>query len=294
VRASPVGAAVELGRRLGLPVGEPVVLSDLANTVVHLAPTPVVARVAAFTALARPHPERALGREVALSRWLAARGAAVLPPTTVVDAGPHDADGWSVSLWPHLPLPADGSGVAGAAPELVGTALAALHDAAAGYPAHELPGLAETVTDSGRCLEVGGDWLPADVLAALAQGHEEAAATAAAVDAGTGRRALHGDAHPGNLLLLGGAAIWCDLEEAVTGPVEWDLAVMRRSRRHDGEAAVRAWSAASGVRPDADLLDSLQRVRDWQALAWTVLYASVRPALREQVGPDAAEWAARR
>ena len=294
MRASPVGAAVELGRRLGLPVEEPVVLSDLANTVVHLAPTPVVARVAAFTALARPHPEQALGREVALSRWLAARGAAVLPPTAVVDAGPHDADGWAVSLWPHLDLPADGSGVAGAAPELVGTALAALHEAAAGYPPDDLPGLAETVTDAGRCLEVGGDWLPADVLAALGRGHEEAAATAAAVDAGTGRRPLHGDAHPGNLLLLGGAAIWCDLEEAVTGPVEWDLAVVRRSRRHDGEAAVRAWTAATGVRPDADLLDALHRLRDWQALAWAVLYASVRPALQEHVGPDAAEWAARR
>ena len=294
MRPSPVGAAVALGRRLGLPVGEPAVLSDLANTVVHLAPTPVVARVAAFTALARPHPEQALGREVALSRWLAARGAAVLPPTAVVDAGPHDADGWAASLWPHLELPCDGSGTATAAPELVGTALAALHDAAAGYPADELPGLAEAVADAGRALGVGGGWLPAEVLAALVRGHEEAAATAHAVDAGTGRRALHGDAHPGNLLLVGGAAIWCDLEEAVTGPVEWDLAVMRRSRRHDGEAAVRAWTASTGVRPDAGLLDALHRLRDWQALAWTVLYASVRPALRVQVGPDAAEWAARR
>jgi thiamine kinase-like enzyme len=35
---------------------------------------------------------------------------------------------------------------------------------------------------------------------------------------------LHGDAHPGNLMLTSSGLLWADWEDAFSGPVEWDLA----------------------------------------------------------------------
>jgi len=53
-----VAAAVAVARAHGLAVGEPAVLSDGVNLVVHLRPAPVVARVATLTPLLRPDPAR--------------------------------------------------------------------------------------------------------------------------------------------------------------------------------------------------------------------------------------------
>ncbi|SDQ47433.1 phosphotransferase [Quadrisphaera sp. DSM 44207] len=292
--AAAVDAAAAVGRRLGLPDGEAVLLHQGANAVVHLSPSPVVARVALMTARARPRPAEALAREVLLAGWLAERGAAVVPPTQVVDAGPHEHDGWAMSLWPHLAVPADGSGHPFDAPEAVAAALAALHDALAGF-GQELPGLEESVGDAARCLEVAGGWLPPPLLGALLEGARDAAETASQVDVATpGRRALHGDPHPRNLLLVGGAALWCDLEDTLAGPVEWDLAVMGRSQRHDGAAAVRAYAAATGTAPDADLLAALNALRWWQVQCWWVLYASVREGDRPDALASVAAWASAR
>lgn len=208
----------------------------------------------------------------------------MLPPTSVVDPGPHEAGGWWTSLWPHVDLALDGGAHVTGAPEEAAAALAALHQVSAAYPPERLPGLEEVVADAARALERGGGWLPADVRAALAAGSQDAAATAAAVDAaGSGRRALHGDAHPRNLLRVGAALLWCDLEDAVAGPVDWDLAVVARSTWHDGAAAVAAYTATTGVRPDADLLAALDRLRGWQADCWTVLFADDRPERRADV-----------
>lgn len=290
---APVRAAVALGRALGLPVDAPRVLHLGSNAVVHLAPAPVVARVARLTARARPRPAEALGREVALSGWLASRGAPVLPPTSVVDPGPHARDGHWMSLWPLLDVPSDGTGYATGAPRLVAGALAALHETAAGYPDRALPGLAEVVGDGRRALESGGGWLPAGVRSALDAAGERAGATAAAVDAADSgaapRQALHGDAHPRNLLRVGAAVLWCDLEDSVAGPVEWDLAVVSSSRHHDGPAAVRAYAAATGRTPDPELLAALVVLRSWQLACWEVLFADDgperRPGVLERLGP---------
>jgi len=41
------------------------------------------------------------------------------------------------------------------------------------------------------------------------------------------RRPLHGDAHPGNVLLTADGPRWTDFEDVCLGPVEWDLASMQ-------------------------------------------------------------------
>jgi hypothetical protein len=48
------------------------------------------------------------------------------------------------------------------------------------------------------------------------------------------------------------------------------------SRRHDGAAALAAYTALTGVRPDAGLMEACARVREVQALAWRVLMDAYR------------------
>jgi len=78
-----VATAVTVAAQLGLRFDEPVILHDVNNTLVHLRPAPVVARVATMTRtvrqgaawlalLARQHPAWH-GRLEARLRWLRER-----------------------------------------------------------------------------------------------------------------------------------------------------------------------------------------------------------------------------
>ena len=74
---NPVEAAVVAARRRGIRVDEPRVLKDRRNLVVHLAPSPVVARVAQKMSELRPGIR---AHELELTGWLVARGLPVVPP----------------------------------------------------------------------------------------------------------------------------------------------------------------------------------------------------------------------
>lgn len=93
---------------------------------------------------------------------------------------------------------------------------------------------------------------------------------------------LHGDAHPGNLVATPAGWRWIDLEETCRGPVRWDLAVLRGTRRLDGAAAVAAYALALGLPPvaDAELADLLA-LRRLQARCAQLLLASdaVQPSI---------------
>jgi thiamine kinase-like enzyme len=93
-----------------------------------------------------------------------------------------------------------------------------------------------------------------------------------------GGRPLHGDPHPRNLLTTaGGDVLWNDFEDAFRGPLEWDLGILLRTAALDGAAALGAYVDRAGGRPDPDLLAACVRLRDWQALCWTLLSAAHRP-----------------
>jgi aminoglycoside phosphotransferase (APT) family kinase protein len=263
-----VAAAVRVARRHGLSARDPVVLWDGANTVVHLRPEPVVARVATVTAAVRPRPALALEREVRLARWLADREAPVVPPTDLLPAGPHAEDGHVLSFWRHVPA----TGLVEDDPVAAATALAAVHDALAAYRA-PLPGPEDILGDLARAAEVlaGSGLLDDAVVARLRSGAELAAAVVSA-----GGRALHGDAHPGNVLRVDGAVLWTDFEDAWHGPLEWDLLVLGRSRRHDGATALAAYTALTGTRTDAGLMEACGRIRELQNVGWTALFEAYR------------------
>jgi len=140
---SPAFAAVlAFAAQHGLPIDSPVVLLDGSNLLVHLAPAPVVVRVATFTAFIRRDPSPWLQREVSLATYLAAAGASVVPPCDEVAAGPHLLDGWWMTAWRHVPH--DPTVVASVS-ELL-PALDELHGALAGYP-DALPLLGPATSD---------------------------------------------------------------------------------------------------------------------------------------------------
>ena len=102
--SAAVQAAVGTGRDLGLTVTEPRLLHDLSSVVVHLAPSPVVARIPTVlpesTSLeslaARQHAE------LDVTRWLQEQGVPVLPPSPLVPRRPVQRDGFSMTWFaPH-------------------------------------------------------------------------------------------------------------------------------------------------------------------------------------------------
>src|SRR2546425_11836467 len=90
--------AASLARRLGLAFDEGVVLGEGTNVLVHLRPVPVVARVTRLAHLVRP-PESLAGG-VALARALGERA---VPPSALIDPGPHLEAGRYITLLDQHP-----------------------------------------------------------------------------------------------------------------------------------------------------------------------------------------------
>lgn len=95
--------------------------------------------------------------------------------------------------------------------------------------------------------------------------------------AGLAVRALHGDAHAGNLLRTPDGPLWTDFEDTCRGPVEWDLACLACGRG-PGAGAL----AAYGRRPDDPELAPFVEARSLQLAVWTGFVAQRRPELRER------------
>jgi hypothetical protein len=88
-----VRAAVEVAGRLGIEVVEPVVLRGVTSTLVHLAPSPAVARV---WPTGRGDPVM-VAHELEVTTYLASRGAPVAAP--YAEPGRYDASECTVTLW---------------------------------------------------------------------------------------------------------------------------------------------------------------------------------------------------
>lgn len=238
VRDRAVRAAVETAAVHGVRACEPVVLADGFNVLVRLRPAPVVARVMTLSSVLRPRGDERIARELAVAEFLASRGIPVSRPTSEVPPGPHLRRGLWLSFWEHLEVDVD----AMPTPEIVGARLRELHLALRDYPGSGAV-LDVPVSDIGEFLRTGGNrrFAGSGDLAAIERRLD---ALLPRLDTSrTCHRWLHGDAHPGNLLRANGEWVWMDFEECVFGPVEWDLACLRGSRRVDGAAAVRAYGA---------------------------------------------------
>jgi hypothetical protein len=87
-RALAAARAVALGNSVACE--DAVVVAARSNVLVHLKPTPVIARVMNGTAVLHDDVEKWLAREVAVGAFLAERGLAV-PPSDVLAPGASPA-----------------------------------------------------------------------------------------------------------------------------------------------------------------------------------------------------------
>jgi hypothetical protein len=230
-----VAAAVNLARAYGLRVTGATVLADLFSVMVHLQPSPVVARVSTWTSKLHVPIRDWLAREIEVTTFLAHQGAPVVAPSSELPPGPHEHDGFAISFWTYLQPDPDRSPTMADCSAM----LADLHATPRTYRG-ELPLLAPAIND----IPLGLDALDraSDIL------------TEAEIDRlrpfleapGGDVQPLHGDVHPGNLVATRSGLVWIDFEEVCRGPVEWDLALMAMFGAADAVAAYH--------RPDPEML----------------------------------------
>lgn len=257
---NPLEAAIVAARRHGVRVDEPRVLKDRHNLVVHLAPSPVVARVAQAMSELRPGIR---GRELALVQWLVDRGLPVVPPHTDEVLV---ADGHEVTLWPLVEneRPPDG--------RAAGRALRAIDEALRTCP-----------------LDAGGFWPLFEVEALIRRlGVPPSVETARARierELAYEPVLLHGDAHFGNCFFTADGPLWSDLEDACLAPPEWDAACLEFPQRLDGRDPEYDAALAELEIPDADRLELLVRLRAVVAITWVTFIHGPHPRLETMI-----EW----
>ena len=258
---TPIAAVARLAASHRVRFDELVVLKDGSNLLVHLAPVPVVLRVATFTAQIRLEPLPWLQREADLVSYLASVGAAVMTPSDAIPVGPHIVGGWAMSAWryvDHRPgeIPDDRSALA---------ALDELHEAMRGYPG-DLPLLNPAADDLDRAIAFGvGQGLFSSDQADDIRGRRDVAfgeVVAVAPD----RQALHGDAFAQNSLVTDHGIVWIDFEDCCSGPLVWDHAILFRRVEYEAVAAIIR------SRHDPDALQAAVALRTLQADVWGVLH----------------------
>jgi len=259
--ASALNAAAAVATAHRIRFDELVILKDGSNLLVHLAPAPIVLRIATFTARVRRDPLPWLQREADLLSYLASVGAPVMAPSDLMPVGPHVVDGWAMTAWTFVEHRA---GEVPNAPSAL-AALDELHAALRGYQG-DLPLLNPAADDLDRAIAFGvteGLFVPdeADELR-----RRRDAVLAEVVAAAPDRQALHGDAFPKNSLVTDRGIVWIDFEDCCSGPIAWDHATLLR--RIDDDATATEIRRRHGT----EALDGAVALRGIQADVWTVLH----------------------
>ncbi|WP_246362712.1 hypothetical protein [Paenibacillus alba] len=99
-----ISQVLSIAESNGLTDITPIELSNGGNLIIHLAPYPIVARIA--TVISKENAEYAykiLDRELHISRHLQSKSVPVLCPADLSDAGPHDVAGTWLTLWEYIP-----------------------------------------------------------------------------------------------------------------------------------------------------------------------------------------------
>jgi Phosphotransferase enzyme family len=252
-----VEAAVAVAAEHGLRSDDPVVLRDAWHVLVHLRPLPLVARVSSGRSYPEGPPEDDVIRELAVASHAARAGAPVVPPSDLLDPGPHRHGRHVVAFWQYVEPKREVEPVA------AGEGLRAIHEALADYD-EELPSLhTRDLIGIVSGLEPSAD---VDLLREL--GTRQPAGQA---------QAIHGDAHLANCLP---GPLWHDFETACRGPREFDLAALTLSDEVREDDASRIALEAYGDH-DADLLEECLPVY----AAWIYASFMVSLARRPELGP---------
>ena len=276
---SAVQAAATAARALGVTVTDPTVLYGAFSVVVHLKPSPVVARVPMNL------PEYFMGVEVAEQRqqreldvcaWLVAQGHPVVAPSPLVPRRPVQQDGFSMTFWQYVEQTQ-------AEPDFItGTARAAeLHAVLADYP-EELPwmtplrgvpsGLAALEAVPGLLEQEDIDRARAewDVLGPLLTSRDrfEEVFPSATI------QTVHGDAPAYNVIATADGVLWADFEDVTLGPIEWDMAGF-------GPDLGKVYDEAAVALRRPQLDERVQRVMDTARVLQLIVCTPLVPQLPE-------------
>ncbi|MGW0846706.1 phosphotransferase [Streptomyces sp. NPDC002787] len=291
--SAAVEAAVAAGRELGLTVTDPTVLHDVFSVVVHLAPSPVVARIP--TVLPQSDDLAALARrqqdELDVTRWLDDQGIPVIAPSPLVPRKPVARDGFSMTFWPFVEEDRDKE------PDYVANAesVADLHAALRTYPGRmEFLSAADPrfITDSLARL---GQYPTLIGAAELDRARREWQVLEPLVRSrrafetrfpGVGLQPIHGDCPPANIFSGVDGDLYADFELVTLGPVEWDLAALGP----DHEAAYNRGARRNGTRPlDEEVLGFVNALGMLRVIATLTLVPQL-PLLMEYLKPAVDQW----
>lgn len=278
IAAAAARAAVAAAASLGVACAEPAVLADGANVIVHLRPSPVVAKVAASTAAVRADPGAWLQRELDLALFLTRAGAPVMAPSREVPATACHRDGHVMSFWTYLRpagpgLPDEGT---------IGSMLRDLHAVLRAYPGS--PPVLAPLGDIPAFLARPQTLLTAADACLLTETYTRLAGDLA--PAAAPGQALHGDAGAGNLMAADGRWVWHDFEDTCSGPAAWDLAATTASPRLDRTRIL----AAYGDPADPVQLRTCEQLRRLHLTIWYALYAERLPECRQRATELLATW----
>ncbi|MFC5941902.1 phosphotransferase [Micromonospora harpali] len=288
-----VDAAVHAGRAQGLAVTDAHVLYELFSVVVHLAPSPVVARVP--TVLPRHADLESLaGRqraELDVTAWLADRGVPVIPPSPLTPREPVRHDGFSMTFWQLIELaPAE-------EPDYVANCglIPELHAALRDYPGElsflsaaepqfiedgltVLDGRPELI-DRADLDRARREW---QVLEPLVRSRERFEETFPGVDL----QPVHGDSPVVNIVAGVDGHRYADFEMVTLGPVEWDIVGVGP----DGEAAYGREAQRRNMRQlDGEVLRFVTAVGMLRGVACLAL-APQLPMLADALGGMLDQW----
>lgn len=282
--AEAVTVCRTVAKRLEMGDVTPRVIGRFSNLVVALDPLPIVARIATGTAVLRDTLTFAR-REVAIAGFLAAKGAAVVSPCKPAWVGPHSVDGWTACLWQRVEILPDPPDAAEA-----GKRLAACHALLRGYSG--------VVPYFGAFDELEKLLVHPRVQQAIAEkdramiAHQTRACRSALEAFSASYQPLHGDSHRKNVFSTVDGPIWTDWEDAICGPVEWDLACLVAEGRITGkdgewgEAALAAYGSYNHV-----ALELCIHARALFGIAWLALLAG-EDARRQERQERLAVWLA--
>jgi hypothetical protein len=204
---SAVAAALTVAREQGLRCDDPVVLRDAWHVLVHLRPSPVVARVSSSI----PYPEGpdpdGIVRELAIASFCARAGCAVVPPAEEVEAVPYYHGGHVLAFWRYV-QPYDDPD-----PRAAGRALREIHEALADYGG-ALPAFGHP-EETAAMLDALPPSEDVELVREIASRRPDVAA-----------QPLHGDAQLFNCLGSPAGPLWLDFETACRGCREYDLAAL--------------------------------------------------------------------
>jgi Ser/Thr protein kinase RdoA (MazF antagonist) len=271
-------AAVSVAAQLGVACDEPAILADGANVIVHLSPSPVVAKVAASTPAVRPDVAAWLQRELDVAGYLARMGVPVLVPSGEVPATVHSSDGHVMSFWTYRRLEVS------VMPDeaIIGSMLRDLHAALRSFSGS--PPVLAPLGDIPAFLARPQPLLSATDVAILTETFgrlmEDLAPTSKP------GQVLHGDAGVSNLRSADGEWVWYDFEDTCRGPVAWDLAATTASPRLDRSRILTAY----GGSVDAAQLDTCEKLRRLNLTVWYAVYAERLPECRQRAIELLASW----